>query len=239
MKRHLFNTLIFFSSYISSNTIFYQDTKNFYKKNTIISILQVALPSFFLSNSNLDMYIDDFYQKKIRSNSTDYFSNFSKHFGSVRPMMIGYTTSIAIGCFLENSQNGTAIIDIANSTLRAVVIGFPTLIIGQIVTGADRPIDNTCSYWQPFCNNHGISGHAFVGATPFMTLAHRVENKGLKALLYTFSTFTALSRINDQSHYFSQAFFGWSLALLSCKAVNKTNLEITIHPNGGSLGGTF
>jgi hypothetical protein len=49
------------------------------------------------------------------------------------------------------------------------------------------------------------------------------ENPYQKAIFYGLSTFTGLSRINNDRHYYSQAVLGWYIAYLSCAAVEKGN----------------
>ncbi len=46
-----------------------------------------------------------------------------------------------------------------------------------------------------------------------------------KALFYGLSALPALSRINDDEHYASQALLGWYLAYLSTRAPEKTGLN--------------
>jgi hypothetical protein len=65
-----------------------------------------------------------------------------------------------------------------------------------------------------------VSGHAFVGSIPFITIARMNEDKPvLKYLMYIASTATAWSRVNDNAHYFSQAALGWYMGWESVDAV--------------------
>jgi PAP2 superfamily len=66
-----------------------------------------------------------------------------------------------------------------------------------------------------------VSGHTYFGSVPFITAAKMSENLYQKGILYVLSTFPALSRINDDKHYFSQVALGWYLAYLSCAVVEK------------------
>jgi membrane-associated phospholipid phosphatase len=117
--------------------------------------------------------------------------------------------------------------EFASRTTRAYLVGTPTLLLTQSIIGAGRPIfDDPTSRWQPFKYDKGVSGHAFVGAMPFITLAQMSDNFWLKTGFYTCSTFTAWSRFNDGAHYFSQCLGGWYLAYLSCRAVSKTEYQL-------------
>jgi hypothetical protein len=96
----------------------------------------------------------------------------------------------------------------------------------QWATGASRPKDYSGgSYWTPFNDNNGVSGHAFVGAIPFLAAADMVESPLLKGTLYVCSTFVGFSRMTDEAHYPSQVFLGWYLAWASSRAVSQTEMQ--------------
>ena len=103
----------------------------------------------------------------------------------------------------------------------------------QLATGASRPNESDHgSEWHPFNDNSGVSEHAFMGAIPFVTLANIYnDNKVVKYLAYAASFATAWSRVNDNSHYISQAALGWYMAFESVDAVfdadrKRNNLSI-------------
>ncbi len=96
----------------------------------------------------------------------------------------------------------------------------PALVFLAAATGADRPTEGD-SNWGSYQNFHGVSGHTYFSAVPFITAAKMSENPYQKALFYGLSTFAGLSRINDDEHYFSQVALGWYLAYLSCAVVEK------------------
>ena len=108
-----------------------------------------------------------------------------------------------------------------NPNLRAFAVGFPPFYFMQHATGASRPLEQDYhSEWRLFKVHHGVSGHAFVGSIPFLVIAHQAENRPIiKYLAYTASFGTALSRINDDKHYFSQASFGWFMGWEAVDAV--------------------
>ena len=49
------------------------------------------------------------------------------------------------------------------------------------------------------------------------------DNKLASNLLLTLSTFTAVSRVNDNKHFTSQAILGWYMGYMAVEAVDKTN----------------
>jgi hypothetical protein len=97
-------------------------------------------------------------------------------------------------------------------SLRAYLTAGPAMFVTQWLTGGSRP-DEGSSHWRPFHDENGVSGHSFVGAVPFLTAARMCEDDPLvRYLLYAASALPALSRVNDNAHYPSQAFLGWFLA---------------------------
>jgi membrane-associated phospholipid phosphatase len=104
-----------------------------------------------------------------------------------------------------------------------------------MATGASRPAEDVGSKWHFWNDNNGVSGHAFVGAVPFLAAAEMVESPLLKGTLYVCSTFVGFSRMTTDSHYPSQVFLGWYLAWASSVAVNRTEahfagMEVRVVP---------
>jgi hypothetical protein len=100
------------------------------------------------------------------------------------------------------------------------------LLAVQYLTGGGRPSDYADqSYWRPFHSSHGASGHAFMGAVPFLTLAGMTDDPLAKCFFFACSPWTGMSRINDNAHYLSQVWLGWWMAYLACESVNKTESQ--------------
>jgi hypothetical protein len=94
------------------------------------------------------------------------------------------------------------------------------------LTGGSRPgEEDHGSQWRPFSDDNGVSGHSFVGAVPFLSAAYMTDNRFLRGTLIAASTLPAVSRLNDDAHYASQAIIGWSLAFFAANAVNHTELQ--------------
>jgi hypothetical protein len=111
-------------------------------------------------------------------------------------------------------------------------VGAPPMLFFQSALGASRPEEGD-SHWHFFEDNNAVSGHAFMGAVPFLTAAGMVKSPVLKAFLYCGSTLPALSRINDDAHYFSQAALGWWIGYLAASSIERTETHkqsVTIAP---------
>ena len=113
-------------------------------------------------------------------------------------------------------------------SLRTILVGGPPMLALQYLTGGSRPGESPhASKWDPGADNNGVSGHSFMGAIPFLSAAKMTDNAWLKVGWYAASAFPALSRINDDDHYPSQAFLGWWMAYLAASAVDRSQAEAT------------
>lgn len=109
-------------------------------------------------------------------------------------------------------------------SMRAFVVGVPTVVVGQRLTGGSRPGELASgSNWHPAKDNNGVSGHAFMSSLPFITAAKMTENPLGKTFFYAGSLLGPLSRMNDQAHYPSQVGLGWLIAYVSASAIAKTD----------------
>jgi membrane-associated phospholipid phosphatase len=134
-----------------------------------------------------------------------------------------FALSISEHIFPDSPAFGT-IGEFGNRSLRALAVGAPTVGVLQIGLGSGRPYTND-SHWHPFEHSNGVSGHAFVGAVPFLTAASMTDSVILKGLLVAGSFGPAWSRIQHDDHYFSQVLLGWAIAYLSVESVNLTEAQ--------------
>ncbi len=104
-------------------------------------------------------------------------------------------------------------------TPRGYLVGAPPLYYLQQLTGGGRPGELEGSSWQPFEGNHGISGHAFMGAVPFLTAARQADGRWLKAGAIALSLLPAWARLEEAEHFPSQVALGWLLAWEATGAV--------------------
>ena len=210
------------------------DYDNFYSWVTMRDLLLGIGAGGILANTSLDEGFQDWYQDDVRSSGTDNFAAFSKNFGEgkfVIPAMAGLAV---LGAMCDYTPCGNLVEDFGSRSTRAYLVGAPPVLLLQYGLGASRPCSTLHgSKWQPFDATNAVSGHAFVGAVPFISAAKMTENRYLKGGLYLCSTFTAWSRVNDDRHYLSQACLGWWLAYLACRAVDDTEFEdkhLTLSP---------
>jgi membrane-associated phospholipid phosphatase len=129
------------------------------------------------------------------------------------------------GLVFEGRPSGDIVGEWGSRSLRMFIVGAPPVYVLQLATGASRPLENRGSQWKSFNDDNGVSGHAFVGAIPFLAAADMVESPLLKGTLYVCSTFVGFSRMTTDSHYPSQVFLGWYLAWASSRAVSRTEMH--------------
>lgn len=207
------------------------DTGNLYGKNDnlIPAFLALASAAAFAKGSG-DRDFQEYYQRRLRSDKTDDVASVFRASGSVYAAapVLAVTSLIA---------EGSPAAEWSARSIRALVVGAPAGLFLQRALGGAPPEEGD-SEWKPFRNDAGLSGHAFVGAVPFITAARMSEHPVAKGLWYGLSILPALSRINDNKHYLSQAALGWELAHLSCSAVNRTteraNTAVSIAPVPGA-----
>lgn len=203
------------------------DYGEFYLKGSNLLMLGTGIGvNGIFANTHLDRNIQNAYSDHIKSSTTDDISEWVKQPGEGL-----YTVPALLGGYLFFRD--TSVGDWSQRSLRALAIGVPSVLSLQYVIGSESPVDGG-SGWKPFQSDNAVSGHGFVGSVPFITAAQMIDNIALKSILYGVSILPALSRINDNQHYFSQAALGWYAGLLSCNAVsrtdNKAKEKISIYP---------
>jgi membrane-associated phospholipid phosphatase len=192
-----------------------------------------------LANTPLDESFQDWYDERVHSSGSDDFSEAVRWLGDGRIMIPVFAGAALLDVHAKNLHESLTPVEAwGNRCLRSVVVGGPPVIGLKYLLNASRPNDEFTSRWRPFDNPYSqaaVSGHAFIGAVPFINAAMMTSEPELKIALYSASFLPAWSRINDRKHYLSQAVFGWWLAYLSAKAVNRTEIlqrdwEILVQP---------
>lgn len=235
MKRYSWTACLILSLFFTSATVHADDDSILNKK--ILNISSVALDTvvndyreFYsvnrlkrmgitlgagavMAHTNTDQLFQKWYQTEIRTGGTDDFSRAAKHFGEYRYLLPATLATALIDNIFEGTVYNRTVGRWGKRAMRAYLLGTPVLWASQSLTGASRPEEHRGSNWRPFQDVNGVSGHAYVGAVPFLVMAGMADkNRVLKTLFYAASTMTAFSRINDDAHYFSQAALGWYLA---------------------------
>jgi len=224
-------------------TMVKSDYANFYGESNLRSLTLAFSVGAVWANSSWDQNVQNWYQRKCRNSNTDEISTLFKFWGEGYNLVPISVLAASMQLLPSESDLLRSFATWGKKNSRAYLTGAPFLLLMQRVTGGSRPSEaDGSSQWDFFADENGVSGHAFIGAIPFLTMAEM--NSHNKILYWTsalLSTLPALSRINDDKHYFSQAFLGWFIAKQAVEAVSDTDKEeakLTFIPvmKGGELG---
>jgi hypothetical protein len=209
------------------------DYGNFYSRRTAIELVAILAPAAVLANTDLDYRFGNWYQTDVRSAQTNRAAAFFMPLGNGYYTIPVYLSAKFIGEYFDDVPGMSILGEWGDRTTRALLVGAPPLLAAQYFLGGGRPSEIDKSYWRPFHSSHGASGHAFMGAVPFITLAQMTDDPFAKCFFYACSPWTGMARINDNLHYLSQVWVGWWLAYLACDSVNRTEIQkgaITLSP---------
>lgn len=203
------------------------DYGNFYSPGNLTNLAIGFGAGAVLANTSLDESIShDLFRENVVEIANE---DITQKLHSPKPLGDGHIILPIVGGaalaqpWLEESPWLEPLGDWGNRAARTVLVGGPFVLATQRLIGGSRPTEShSQSHWEPFQDNNGVSGHAFVGAVPFLAAAQMSDSKVAKALWITGSVLPGLSRVNDDRHYFSQVFLGWYVAFLATQAVDQT-----------------
>ncbi|RMD69168.1 MAG: hypothetical protein D6819_07630 [Gammaproteobacteria bacterium] len=192
------------------------DYRSFYAKERLLRLGIGFGLGAIAANTSMDQDFQEWYQDHVRGSGTDDFADAAKNLGEGKYLIPLSLLASGLGVIDEGSPIGAW----GTHTLRSYLTGGPALLLMQRATGGSRPGERKdASHWRPFRDNNGVSGHAFIGAVPFLTVARMHPGGPVAWGAYLASAAAAWSRINDDAHFLSQAALGWYMAWESVDAV--------------------
>jgi len=200
------------------------DYRNFYSCDSLVCVTAAFGAGALMANTGFDTTMQNAWQTGVAPTGLGTFFSGCKPIGEGRDALPIFGVAAVTGLVFDGNVVGDVVGEWGSRSLRMFVVGAPPLYVLQLATGASRPSDGNGSQWHFFNDNNGVSGHAFIGAIPFLAAAEMVESPLLKGTLYVCSTFTGFSRMTDNAHYPSQVFLGWYLAWASSIAVSRTEM---------------
>lgn len=217
----------------SADSSFWQTVKrdhlNFYTRDRLTRLGIAFGIGAVMANSHIDQGIRDWYQDQIRTPKSDNFAKTVKNFGYGYYMIPASLLALGIGQ-LSTESDRSVIGAWGQRSFRAYLVGAPVLLVAQQATGGSRPQERAdASHWRPFQDSNGVSGHAFIGAVPFLTIADMTDNRYVRYSAYVASTLAGWSRINDDAHFASQVFLGWYMAYQATDAVSNNEAAAQQH----------
>ncbi len=193
------------------------DFHNFYSVKNAESLMSALQIAYILANTKADEEIYKYYKK----HDIEFASRFN-FLGEKKIMIPSY--------FVMSFFPSKEVRAFGRRSLRAIAVGVPLLTVVQHISGADRPSSGRGSVWRFFVSSHGASGHAFMGAVPFLTAERMTKNTYLKSIFFSLSFFTGLARLNLNKHYPSQVLLGWFIAYRSVSCVFDTDKRVKLTP---------
>lgn len=207
------------------------DYRGYYSKGRLTRLGIAFGLGAVAANTNIDMNIRNWYQDKVRNDQTNSWASkigdpsgfYAKTFGEGKYMVPVALLAASVNLMDED----TAVGNWGANASRAYIVGLPPMWLMQWTTGAARPGESdTGSSWRPINiqDGHGVSGHSFVGAVPFLTIAYMNPDNGwVKYPAYVASMAAGWSRINDDAHFPSQVALGWYMAYEAVDTVFENN----------------
>lgn len=202
------------------------DYNNFYLSDTRWTRLGIAFGAgAVLANTDADQGVRDWYQQQLRGSTSDHYANYLQKPGEGKYVVPLALLAAATGTLSAEGMDAP-LAAWGQRTCRAYLAAWPATLVAERLTGGSRPEERSdASRWRPFRDDNGLSGHAFLGAVPFLTIAHMSDHSFVQYGAYVASTFAAWSRINDDKHYLSQVFLGWYLAYEAADAVAQASRQ--------------
>lgn len=201
-----------------------RDYRLYYSPPELVRLGIVVGAGGVLANTSLDGNFAGFYQDHVRNGFTDSLArpfNKAGH-GTAVALPLIYLGAMVVGGYGSESGSGSAVATWGDRSLRAFILGAPQQVLLTHLLGSYRPTQGN-SHWHPFRSHHGVSGHAFYGAIPFLTGAEMARTPWVKYTLYAASVLPAWARINANKHYLSQVFLGWTMAYLATETVARSD----------------
>jgi hypothetical protein len=207
-----------------------RDYANYLSRESVLGLTLGLGVGAAIANSRADSEMFRGYQSWARDpdqRTTSDAIHSTKVFGEGKVMLPIYVGTWGASYLFDSPALLEPMGEWGSKSVRGFLVGAPSLMAFQWITGASRPWETTHgSEWKFLADNNGVSGHGFMGALPFLTAAKMSDRVAIKTLCFAGSTLTPLSRINDSDHFPSQAILGWWFAYLAATAV-----DVTDHPD--------
>ncbi|HEX6204073.1 MAG TPA: hypothetical protein VF100_13815 [Thermoanaerobaculia bacterium] len=201
------------------------DLSRFYRRRRAMRFGGVLAGAGALANTDGDEEIQAWYREDVRSPSGDEWAADLERLGRMEtiglPLLAG---GLLVG--LAPEEGSRAPVRWLRRTARAYLVGTPALLYLQPLTGGNRPAEGLGSDWQPFVGQNGVSGHAFTGAVPFLTIARQTRRPWLRVLAVAASTAGGWAQFHTDQHYLSQFALGWWLAWEATDAIAESDARL-------------
>jgi len=216
------------------------DFSTYFVPRNLLILGNVLVAAGISANTSLDRSIRDIWQQDIHTTSTRKFFNVPNFIGGLSYWYLPiFGGAMGFGFLADKTEFGHVCYNWGYRSMRTYMVAAVQQLPLAIMLGSGRPSQGKDSKWRPFRDTKGVSGHATIGAVPFLTAAHMVDSAPLRYTLYAISTLPGLARLENNSHYFSQVLLGWSIAFLSSRAIYESDFkqeaayQMSVYPRSG------
>ena len=198
-----------------------QDYQHYYSGRNLVNFTSWIATGAVIANSGIDKDFQSHWQQKLRHHDQDQFLNVFQSFGeNAFAHLPLFLIALSIGDASQNNFLGS-LSRWGDVGIRIWALSGPQQLFLTNIFGGERPGPGSRSHWKPFHGYRGVSGHAFFGAVPWLAASEATQNRVLKRVFLGASVLPALSRVNNNFHYISQAWLGWGFAYLALHAIAK------------------
>lgn len=189
--------------------------RRLYGRRSLLKLGAAVAGAGVLVYSGLDAAATGWHDRHARSARSDRVARVGYEAGK-RPWFLVWAAVAAVDAWVRSGPFTRW----GRANFEAMCVGLPLLWTVQRGLGADRPDAAVPTpAWRPLHTDHAASGHAFIGAVPWLNAARMAGPRSARALLVTGSLLSGWSRLNDRKHYLSQVWLGWFLAWQATAAV--------------------
>ncbi len=189
-----------------------------YSRRGFLKLGAALLGAAALVYTGADDGVDRWHRDRVRSPASDALARRLKPLGE-RPWFLAW----GLVALLDARWRSSALTRWGRRNFEAMVVGLPILWGLQYGLGASRPTDGDGlrgpRWGRPLRDDNSASGHAFMGAVPWLTAARMAGGPWPRAAACAGSLLTGWSRVNDRKHYLSQVWLGWFAAWSAAGAV--------------------
>lgn len=187
-----------------------------YSRRAFLRLGAAGAAAAALAYSGADEAVDRLHGRAVKSPASDALGRAVKPWGE-RPWFLLWLGMAAVDAWVRTSGLSRW----GRRNFEAMTVGLPLLWTVQRGLGGDRPsAQDPDPRWHPLRTDKAASGHAFMGAVPWLNLARAAGRPLPRSLATLGSTLTGWSRLNDRHHYLSQVLLGWTIAWNAVDAVN-------------------
>jgi membrane-associated phospholipid phosphatase len=188
-----------------------------YSRRSFLRLGVGILAAGALAYSGADGAVESWHARVVRGRGSNALATLVKVWGE-RVWFAVWALLAALDATLRSS----ALSRWGRESFEATLVGLPLLWTTQRALGGARPgAEARGSRWRLLADDKSASGHAFMAAIPWLTLARRLGGSLERFLARGASLLGGWSRLNDRMHYPSQILLGYLIAWSAVDAAGK------------------